>query len=258
MSTLRCLLILLLGWLAPLHSSSAQALSAWLAEEDLPPPPANRILDNADLFSRDQEALQRIIQHIRKLETEHGFILHLVTEPLLISSTPNELASALQLAWLPEGNGIVIVFESDTRRLGLGRADESTPDIENLGTQLQSYETVTILTKTLTALDQNAPPVPYLESLIQSLSEKLAQAHQRRQTPPPAGRSLRMALVAIGGLCMLALGTLGIGLLLRRSSPQSNPRLRFPNVDSTERLGAPFGGGSVSSRRFRPPSAPHS
>jgi DNA-binding transcriptional MerR regulator len=243
MSTLRCLLVLLLGWLAPLHSTSAQALSAWLAQEDLPPPPANRILDNADLFSRDQEALQRIIQHIRKLETEHGFILHLVTEHLLISSTPPELASALQLAWLPEGNGIVIVFESDTRRLGLGRADESTPDIDNLGTQLQSYETVTLLTKTLTAL-------------VESLSEKLAQAHQRRQTPPPAGRSLRMALVAIGGLCMLALGTLGIGLLLRRSSPQSNPPVRFPNIDATERLGAPFGGGSVSSRRFRPPSAP--
>ena len=44
-----------------------------------------------------------------------------VVEPVLIATTASELASQLQQSWLPDGGGLVVVYESDNRSLGFGR-----------------------------------------------------------------------------------------------------------------------------------------
>jgi hypothetical protein len=66
-----------------------------------------------------------------------------------------------------------------------------------------------------------------------------------------AGRSLRFALLTIGGLALLALLAIGIGALARMRSMAGTRVFRIPPVDLPERLGAPCGG-SVTSRSFRP------
>jgi hypothetical protein len=247
-----------LAWLLLATQAQPQTLANWLSKDSSPPPPASHISDNADLFLRDPDTLLELSKTITQLQSKHGFSLYVVIEPVLITNSTAELAAKLQQSWLPKGGGLVVVFEADSRRIGFGRADSNAADLSQLAGQLSSYEILAVLGAALQGLDTTQPPETIIASLIRSLSSGFTEAFIRRQTPPPAGRSLRMALVAIGGLALLALGTLGLGWLLRRSRSHGAVRRSFPTVEIPERLGAPYGGGAVTSRRFGGSAAPHS
>jgi hypothetical protein len=77
---------------------------------------------------------------------------------------------------------------------------------------------------------------------------------KRRDSPPPAERSLRTSLLGIGALTLLALTALGLGWLIRHSAKPQARSFRFPVVDRPERLGAPCGS-SVTSSHFAAPAA---
>jgi hypothetical protein len=91
----------------------------------------------------------------------------------------------------------------------------------------------------------------YLETLVGNIAREFDGYFTRRAAPPPAGRSLRFALLATGGLALLALGAIGVGALARMQSVAGARVFRIPPVDLPERLGAPCGG-EVVSRSFKP------
>lgn len=206
-------------------------------------------MDESNFFDRDSGAFKRISDQLRKLEVDHSYKIYLVVEPLLIASTPSELAADLRRAWVPEGNGLVLVFESDSRHLGIGRNLESHPGLESERSRIPAHETSGMLARAAEAVDAKLAPEPYLEALVGNLAREHDEYFKRLTTPPPPERSVKLGLLIAGILALLGLGVIAIGTLARRSSMMAGRSFRFPVVDRPERLGAPCGA-SVTVRKF--------
>lgn len=233
--------------------AQGQELPGWLATNGgEKPPPIFGVLDEGQFFSKNSGAFKRVSDQIRKLEADHGHKIYLVVEPVLIGSTPAELAAELRRIWVPNGNGLVIVFESDTRQLGIGWDLTGRPDqpLEN-STQVPSHETSAMLARARDAIEEDLAPEPYLETFVSNLVDEHSRYFLRRAEPPPPERSVKMGLLVIGTLSLLGLGGIAVGGLVRHSSITASQRFRFPVVDRPERLGAPCGG-SVTTRSFAP------
>ena len=238
-----------LCWSALIFECRAQAL---LNSEGDRPPPGFGVVDQGGFFNRNASALKRIAGQIRRLEQEHGYMIYLVIEPVLIASTASERAAELREAWVPEGNGLVVVFESDSRDLGIGRDLAGRPIEPGTGARIPSHETAALLDQAMAATDANLVPDLYLEALIGNLTTGFDAYFKRRAAPPPAERTLKITLLVVGTLALLGLGAIGVGGLVRHSSMVAVRSFRFPPVDRPERLGAPCGG-DVTARRFAPP-----
>lgn len=246
---------LVLGWVVPGHAQ-APPTAHYQTELPLAPSyavaPASGVLDTAGFLSRNPEAVQRISSRIQKLDHDHGYKIFLVVEPVLLTSSAPEFAATLRRAWVPEGNGMVVVFESDSRKLGVGRDLVSNPIEEKNEIHIPSNQTNAILERAMASVDPQLAPEPYLEALIGKLGDEVDAHFLRLSVPPPAERSVKLGLLIAGGLALLGLVAIALGGFVRNSSMASVPHFRFPVVDRPERLGAPCGS-SVTSRRFAPP-----
>jgi len=232
-------------------SGAGQSLPDWLAKNGMGKPPDFGILDESGFFNRNTGALKRISDQLRKLEADHGFRIYLLVEPVLISTTAPELAAQLQQSWVPGGNGLVVVFESDNRSVGFGRDIEGAAGEKSAANRVPTHETAAILLRAKDATDMKLAPEAYIEALMENLTGEFNAYFERRSAPLPAGRSLRFGLLTVGGLTLLALAAIGVGALVRLPSMAGPRRYRFPVVDRPERLGAPCGGGNVTVRRFK-------
>ena len=238
-------------WGALVLSGSGQSLPAWLGKNDLPKPPDVGIRDNGGFFSRNSGALQRISDQLHKLEAAHGFQIYLLVEPVLIATSAPQWAAELQQSWLPEGNGLVVLFEADNCSLGFGRDVGGAPDESKPPGSVPTHETAAILARAREATDTDLAPEAYMEALMGNLVSEFTAYFERRTAPPPAGRSLRLGLLTVGALTLLALVAMAVALLARLPSMAGSRVFRFPAVTQPERLGAPCGGGNVSTRRFK-------
>jgi hypothetical protein len=213
-------------------------------------PPVFGIVDESGFFNRESGALKRVSDQLRTLEADHGYKIYLVVEPVLIAGSAPERAGELFQKWLPEGNGLVIVFEADSRRLGVGRDMAGIPAQSDNPARVPSHETNAILNRTLESVDSALAPEAYLEAVVAKLTTEFDSYFKRLDTPPPPQRSMRIGLLVIGTLSLLGLAAIALGGFVRHSGMARVRSFRFPLVDRPERLGAPCGGG-VTARRFR-------
>jgi hypothetical protein len=238
-------------WQTIAHSGLGQVLPGPLENNVWGGPPASGLRDDSRFFRKDTGAADRVSTQLRKLAEEHGFRIYLLVEPVLLGKTAPELAGELQQAWLPHGDGLVVVFEADSRSLGFGRDVDGGPGAESTAAQVPTHQTAAILQRVSESTDAQLPPDVFLETLLGNLTREFSGYFERRQAPPPAGRSMRLALLTLGALALLALAGIAIGALARLPSMAGRQTFRFPEVDRPERLGAPCGGGNVTSRRFK-------
>lgn len=239
-----------LVWWIPCHG---QSLPEWQGKEPVSKPPECAIHDRGNVLGRESGAFQRISEQLQKLDTAHGYRILLVVEPVLIGTSATTLAAELHQAWLPDGDGLVVVFEADSRSLGIGRNFEVSAELKGPGTLIPTHETATLINRAIEAVDPKLAPDAYIEALMFRLVAECSDYFKRRDTPPPASRALRIGLLGIGAVTLLALAGLGLGWMIRRSTVADTRRFRFQIVDSPERLGAPCGG-SVTSSRFAAPA----
>jgi len=248
--------ILLLGfWLGALAEVQGQSVPGGLLDlTEIQPPPAAGLRDKAGIFQRNGAALARITGQIQQLREEHDFQIYVVVESVLVNGNPQKLAAELQNEWLPSGKGMVLVYETDSRTPAFGQSTDQKFGAEAETGQVPSYETMAILVALGDGMDRTEPPDVFLEKLITRLTEGYGDYFKRKEAPVPKGRSMRLVLIIVGGAAGLALIGLGAAWLLNRTDRGN--RLRkyfFPETDAVERLGAPYGGGAISSRRFGKP-----
>ena len=216
-----------------------------------PPPPASGILDDGGFFTRNTSAFKRISEQLRKLEQNHGFRIYLVVEPVLIATSAPELAAELRQHWLPDGNGLVLVYESNNHNLGVGRDMTGGPELTDLRARIPSHETTAMLNRAMDSADPDKASDTFLETLVGNLVGEFDGYFKRLATPSPPERSMKIGLLVIGTLSLLGLTLIGLGALVRHSSMAGVRSFRFPVVDRPERLGAPCGS-SVTARCFGP------
>lgn len=245
------MMILALWGVLMVHVMGQRAVPGSFDQSGLPEPPEFGIRDSSGVFSRNTEVTRRIVDKIRDLEVDHGFRIFLMVEPLLLDATAPELAVRLQQAWLPDGDGLVVVMESDTRNAGFGPASRVAGESGDHSGLVPSHEIAAILRGAVTSADKNLAPEAYAETLIGNLVDGFRKYFDSKSRPVPQARNIRFGLLMAGLVTILALGAIAVGSLTRLRSLAGVQTYHFPVVDRPERLGAPSGGGQVTSRRFK-------
>jgi hypothetical protein len=248
---------LLVSCLGLIASGHGQSMPDWLSRNGSLKPPDFGILDKGTFFGKESGSFKRISDQLRKLEADRGYKIYLVIEPVLIGTNANQLAAELRQAWLPRGDGLVIVFETDTRSLGIGCDLNILPEAHGDTETIPTHEAAALIRKVRDTTDSALAPEAYVEAVVGNIVTECEGYFARREAPPPAGRSLKLSFLVIGAVALLGLGAIGMGWVVRHSTMGELKQFYFPSVDLPERLGAPCGG-SVTSRPFRSTPASHS
>ena len=239
-------------WLVPLASGFSQTMPEIVGlGEPSGAPPETGVRDDAGMFHRQPSVLARITETVQQLRDEHDFHLYLVIESVLVSGDVQSMAADLQKRWVPKGNGLVLVFERDTKQLGMGNHYEQVFGTDKPSGQVPTYVSVEIVSRAISGVNKDVPAEVFLEDLISRLAGGYNGYFQQEQVPVPGGRNLRLGLLIIGSVAGLGLVLLGAAWLVNRADRGGSRKCFFiPETEAVERLGAPYGGGEVSSRRF--------
>ena len=221
-----------------------------LPDADIPPPPPTGLSDKDGLLAQNPETARRITKMLQDLERNHGYRMFVILENALISTTASDLASQLQEEWLPDGGGLVFVFESDTRNMGFGRELGPKEGMERDRIGVPAFSLVEIISKALQKVGEDESTGTYVEKLVTEISAGLTAWFKLREAPVNSGRSLRLALVTIGALSFLALCGMAVGWLMGKAEKKQSGTRVFPGTDLPERLGASYGGGCGASHNF--------
>jgi hypothetical protein len=219
-------------------------------DPDIAPPPPSGFSDKDGVLGRNPEIQRRITGLVQDLKREHGYRLYVILERALISASPNDLAAKLQQEWLPDGGGLVIVFELDTRSMGFGRGFDPGEGLIDSEAGVPAYELVAAVSKALSAAEKAETTELFLETAITGITTNIREYFERKKAPPESGRSFKLMLVAIGGLSLFALCVMALGWFMGKADRKQSLKRSFPPVDVPERLSAPYGGGGGGYARF--------
>ena len=243
--------LFLIGMAVLFSSAASRAQTGHLALDKWnppPPAPARGLMDDGGLFQRNPSIAEKIEDRIKSLAEHHGFHIHLVVEPSIMTATPPDLAERLRLAWLPDGDGIVVVYESDSRSIGIGRQMMEDPAAG--GPRVPGHVSEAIINGVLAATDRSLPSETYVETLAANLTEAFGDHFRRRAIGPPREQSGKLAMAVMAVVAAFGLLGAGVAALTKLKSVRGIRSFHFPPVEKPERLQAPAGA-SVTSRAFR-------
>lgn len=212
-------------------------------------PGQEEVSDPFQVLRQNPELKAELSEVIRQLEDKHKFRIRLLIRPVWMGGTVQELAGTLQDVWFPKGDGLVMIIETDNRKLGLGVAMHGDPEDETW--IMPTHASAAILKRVADRMNPNLPLDEYLRSaVLDMVSEHTAYLEKRTAEPAPA-HVLREYLLLIGVLSVVGLGAFAVAAWMRLSKAKEQGSVRrFPTVSTPERLGAPYGGGTIASRKF--------
>jgi hypothetical protein len=222
-----------------------------------PPAPADQISDEARLFAREPESRLRIAERLAALGEKHGYRFYLALYDSLYGRSLSERAQLLQQAWLGAEPGIVLVLETDSRAFKVGQT-VATPtriggriELPVAGPKELAPTDLSALVRSLdAALRESKGTEDYVVRLATGMADGISGVLDERSAAPEGNTRSRMILLAIGLLAGAGLVALLVVAGLKRAEARSLERYVFPRVKVGTRLGAPFGGGKISSRSF--------
>lgn len=236
--------------LAPL---SAQEMSAAGGGEH---PPA-RLLDEADLFETEREAV--LTARLGEFREATGYPVGVVVYDTLIGRDLPEVGREFGERWIGEGPGVVLAIEADAGRWHLewvdapGTRTEAGEWVPASGAlDLTQPEQLAVRNR-LRGLGELEPGSPdgvaeRVWVLVESLETLFAESRDGSRL---SSERARLWALGIGMLAAAALCVMIVALLLRRADRKEGTRFDFPDIAVGRRLKAPRGGGKLSSRSFR-------
>jgi hypothetical protein len=246
----RALLLLLLATALPARAQDMPFAA--------PPPPADGLLDESRVLAREPERKQAITAALAGLEAKHGFRMYFALYDSLYGRSVADRARDLQQAWLGDRPGMVLVLETDSRTFKLGRPPPRQKEIgsgqavEVLGpADLSSLDLSEVVRGLEGSLMTARDAAEFAERLGTGFAAGISTVFEERATRPEGSASRsRMIALAIGLLAATGLLALLVVAGLKRAEARSLERYVFPKVSVGTRLGAPYGGGKISSRGF--------
>ncbi|MCW1887488.1 TPM domain-containing protein [Luteolibacter flavescens] len=222
-----------------------------------PPLPADGILDEARMFVRNPEQQKKIATVLAALEEKHGYPFYFVLYDSLFGLSVGERAHALREAWLGDSPGLVLVLETDSRIFRFSQTpyqqDEVPADLKLPLTgpkEIGPTDLAEIGTAIEGSLSRSASTEEYAENLAIGLATGISKVFDARAAVPEGSTKSRVILLAVGFGAAVGLVALLVVAGLKRAEARSLERFVFPKATVGIRLGAPFGGGKVSSRSF--------
>jgi hypothetical protein len=241
------LLWMLAGWL---HAQEADDFTA-------PPPPADGILDEARMFARSPERHKAVAEALAALEEKHGFPFYFVLYSSLYGRNLDDRAHALQQAWLGNSPGMVLVLETDSRTFRQSQAPSKVDQVPEgatlpvTGPKEFSPSDLGAIGRGMEESLRQAPSTEeYAERLAIGLTTGISKVLDERAAAPEGTTRGRLVLLAVGFGAAAGLISLLVVAGLKRAEAKALERFVFPKATVGTRLGAPFGGGKVSSRSF--------
>jgi hypothetical protein len=222
-----------------------------------PPPPEDRLLDESRVLARDEERRQAIVTALAELEAKHGFRIYYALYSSLYGRSLNERARQLQEAWLGDEPGLVLVLETDSRTYRFAMPVPRPREIEP-GTKLEMPENSDLSLLDLSIVDRGlegslmtaGDSAEFAKRLGTGVATGVSAVFDQQAARPAGGTRSRMILLAIGLISVAGLVALLVVAGLKRAEARSLERYVFPKINVGMRLGAPYGGGKVSSRSF--------
>jgi hypothetical protein len=222
-----------------------------------PAPPADRVLDESRVLARDAERRQAIAKELAALEAKHGFRMYFVLYDSLFGRNLADRARELQEAWLGGQPGMVVVLETDSRNFKVGRAPLPQKEIEPGKrvevpgpTDLAPSDLSAVVRELEGALMTARDSGEFAERLGAGFARGVSGVFDERAARPEGGTKGRMIALAIGLIAVTGLVALLVVAGLKRAEARSLERYVFPKISVGMRLGAPYGGGKISSRSF--------
>lgn len=246
----------LLSCVAAIGLARGQAIPAMDDAYPIPPRPAFHVVDDARIFQHEPERLRALADQLAQLEAKYSFPLYLSIHDSIIGLPPSELVQRLHDAWIGKESGLVALIETDSGRFAVSRPARKTEDIApDLPKWSPSDLTDLELTAVLARVAAEVLPVKdragRAEKLGQMLADEISGVLQSRQQAPERKDGMRTAVLAVGLLALAALLGMITVMLIRRADSRASRRFFFPQVHVGRRLGAPYGGGTISSKNFR-------
>ncbi|HVJ46144.1 MAG TPA: TPM domain-containing protein, partial [Luteolibacter sp.] len=161
-------------------------------------PPPDGILDRAGLFQRSPEIRANIAGHIRQLREERGFLIYILIESVFVQGDPQTMAAGLREKWIPDGNGLVFVFEVDSRQFSVGQRLEQTVTQDGSIEGVPSYVTTAVLAQASADAKKNPlSPEGFLDVFVTRVADGLNGYFHRKDSPLPEGRTLRLGMIIV-------------------------------------------------------------
>lgn len=235
------------------------ALSGWAQEEPFVPPaaPEDRVLDQSRVLARDPGRKEAITAALAALEAKHGFRMYFVLYDSLYGRDLAERARVLRQAWLGEQPGMVLLLETDSRTFKIERPAARQKEVEP-GTRLEipgptdlsPMDLSGVLRQMEGSLMTARDGGEFAVRLGTGIAGGVSAVFDERAARPEGATKGRMIVLAIGVIAAAGLVALLVVAGLKRAEARSLERYVFPKISVGTRLGAPYGGGKVSSRSF--------
>lgn len=197
---IRCYLLLLLLSIAP--APGAQVPDAVTREINaLPEAPLNYLLDEGDLFGRHPHQFEMIAERLVAFVSAHDLPVYVVVYAGLMDSNLIRRANFLFDKWIgPEGDGVVLVYNSDTMEYQLVLPQKglaSFRDGQGSPARLLEFQLSPIDRELEVTLDGVEDRIDYLNRTTEILCQRLDEILS--QEPPGAQPDRRSFLHELGG-----------------------------------------------------------
>lgn len=207
------------------------------------------VTDQYHVLRHNPELKAELSEAIRKLEKDYNFRIRLLIRPVWMGGTVQDLAGTLQDAWFPKGDGLVMIIETDNRKLGLGVSMHGDPEDDTW--IMPTHASASILKRVADRVNRELPLDEYLRSVVMDMVSEHNAYLAKRMAKPPVSLVMREYLFLLGTLAVAGLGVFMVAAWVRRSQLKEHLSVRrFPFVSVPERLGAPYGGGTIATRKF--------
>lgn len=246
---IRCYLLLLLLSIAP--APGAQVPDAVTREINaLPEAPLNYLLDEGDLFGRHPHQFEMIAERLVAFVSAHDLPVYVVVYAGLMDSNLIRRANFLFDKWIgPEGDGVVLVYNSDTMEYQLVLPQKglaSFRDGQGSPARLLEFQLSPIDRELEVTLDGVEDRIDYLNRTTEILCQRLDEILSQEPSRIVDRSSMNLVAVVLGiGVVLTLLGVFA-NRRLRRAEERIRERFYFPDVTVGARLGAPFCGGRYS------------
>ncbi|MFK7910007.1 MAG: hypothetical protein AB8F34_05325 [Akkermansiaceae bacterium] len=248
------------------NAASAQDVSSAKADGKIPQIPENYILDDTGFFRDHPEKLAEIRAVLQSTYQKHKYPVYVVICYSVFEGDLQNKANELHRAWIGEqANGMVLVYQRDPV------ADGSNPAIAFYqGSEIEGQSLVSELpdnlipkrdTEVLLAnvfRDLKAPPeqaMDYVMGIVSGIERELDTYFKVEPPKWNDSSNLRMMAIFAGTVAGLALLGMLFWKIFARADTRSSQSYYFPDVKTGRRLGAPYGGGWVSERKFQSSSS---